>query len=245
MFSWKAADQSKPHSETSRNQLDKLIGGTGEGGQPLSFYRRPSPARKSYWAPLTAQRLISDTVHFIPLNGPHGGAWPHPLLLWWILCRGRRPKTPNSFIKKGRRIRRAMKFSLKTWRRRKDTNFSGAAFPSASSRWFPRRPPVGLLILPQIYLWSCRSPWQGRAGSSLQGLFTRRGRLRRRAHRVFPVVPARTVRSFVRKIRALGSRRLPFLLLLVSPSLCCPLSWSYCLYSSYPLSVIETGLLLA
>lgn len=161
MFPWKAAGQSKPHSETSPAQLDKLIGGTGEGEQPLSFYRRPRPARKSYWAPLTARRRILDTVHFsysIPPNGPHGGAWPHPLVSWWILCRGRRPKTPNSFIKKRRRIRRARKFSLKTWRLRKDTNSSEAAFRSALNRWFPRRPPVGLLILPQIYLWSCRSP---------------------------------------------------------------------------------------
>lgn len=46
MFSWKATGQSKPHSETSRGQLDEMIGGSREGGQPLSFYRRPRPARK-------------------------------------------------------------------------------------------------------------------------------------------------------------------------------------------------------
>ncbi len=83
MFLWKAAGQSKSRSETSRGQLDELIGGSGEGGQPLSFYRRPRTARKSYWAPLTAPRRILDTVHLsdsIPLNGPHGGAWPHPLV---------------------------------------------------------------------------------------------------------------------------------------------------------------------
>lgn len=123
------------------------------GGQALSFYRRPCPACKSYTAPLTARRRILDTVHIsssTPLNGPHGGAWPHPLVSWWILCRGRRRKTPNSFIKKRRRIRKERKFSQKTWRLTKDTNSSGAASRSASSRWFPRRPPVGLLFPPQI-----------------------------------------------------------------------------------------------
>lgn len=153
MFLWKKVSQSKPHSETSRSQLDELIGGSGEGEQPLSFYRRPRTARKSYWAPLTARRRILDTVHLsnsIPLNGPRGGAWPHPPVSWWILCRGRRRKTPNSFIKKRRRIRRERNFSLKTWPLTKDTNSSGAASRLASSRWFLRRPPVGLLIPPQI-----------------------------------------------------------------------------------------------
>lgn len=153
MFPWKAAGQSKPHSETSQGQRGELIGARGEGDQPLSFYRRPRTARKSYRAPLTAQRSTLDSVHLsdsIPLNGPHGGAWPHPPVSWWILCRGLRPRTPNSFIKKRRRIRRKRRLSLKTWPPRKDTNSSGAASRLASSRWFPRRPPVELLTPRQI-----------------------------------------------------------------------------------------------
>lgn len=153
MFPWKKVGQSKPRSQTSWGHFDVLIGGSGEGDQPLSFYRRPRPTRKSCWASLTAQRRTLDTVDLsnsIPVNGPLGGAWPHPLASWWILCRGHRPKMPNCFIKKRRRIRKERSFSLKTWPPRKDTNCSGAASRLALSRWFPRRPPVGLLILPQI-----------------------------------------------------------------------------------------------
>lgn len=220
--SQKAKSQSKPHPGTSHKQPDELIGGSRERSSPCPFYTRPWSLRvkKRHRALLTSQRSTLETVYEPSERAPRRCVAPSALVPGWIPRRGHSPKTPTSSIRWRRRTRRARsRRSPKTWRRRREPSCSGPASRSASSRWFPRRAPVGLLALPPTRLRCCRHRPPSRARASLQGLFTRRGEFPRRVPREFPEAPARTVRSFVRKSRALGSRLPPFLHLLVSPLL--------------------------
>lgn len=64
MFPWKAAGQSKPHSETSRRKPDELIGRPGRGDSPCPFIDGPCPVRKGYWAPLSStERRVGHRTH--------------------------------------------------------------------------------------------------------------------------------------------------------------------------------------
>lgn len=193
--------------------------GGGGGDRPCPFIvasvRRVKDSKQA-WDASTGQ-CDPDRLHSTGHSEVHG---PTPVVKWWILCRGRRPKTENCSVKKRRRRPRKRRRSPKTWPRRKDTNLSPVPSRSASSLWFPRRPPVGVRSPPPSSPWCCRSPWQRRAArNSLRGLFTRRGSRPRRAHREFPAVPARKAHRFVTKIRALGFRQPPSPRRLVSLSL--------------------------
>lgn len=108
-------------------------GGPGVGGdRPCPFIvasvRRVKDTNQA-WDASTGQ-CDPDRLHFTGHSEVHG---PTPLVKWWILCRGRRPKTENSSVKKRRRRPRKRRRSPKTWPRRKDTNLSAVPSRSASS----------------------------------------------------------------------------------------------------------------
>lgn len=106
--------------------------GPGGGDGPFPFIvasvRRVKDTKQAWDA--SSGQCDPDRLHFTGHSEVHG---PTSLVKWWILCRGRRPKTENSSIKKRTRRPRKRRRSPKTWPRRKDTNISAAASRSASS----------------------------------------------------------------------------------------------------------------
>lgn len=131
----RSPSQSQACMETSQGQLDGLIGGSvvdrGGGDRPCTFIvasvRRVKDTKQA-WDASTGS--WTAPLHFTGHSEVHG---PTPPVKWWILRRGRRPKTENSSIKKRRRRPRKRRRSPKTWPQRKDTKTSAAASRSASS----------------------------------------------------------------------------------------------------------------